>query len=81
MSLWHCSQHGLTGPMPCCPGASLARIDNAGARSSVVSTLNPCKNVCSLISVDDDHWKCNECNALFAFIGISKSETDLSEGK
>ena len=26
MSLWHCPEHGLTGPMGCCPKASLATI-------------------------------------------------------
>jgi hypothetical protein len=27
VSLWHCPQHGLTGPTPCCSASSLARID------------------------------------------------------
>ena len=26
MSLWHCPEHGLTGPRPCCPQASFATI-------------------------------------------------------
>lgn len=27
MSLWHCPEHGLTGPMACCQSATLARIE------------------------------------------------------
>ena len=30
MSLWFCGEHGLTGPVPCCGGASLARIGDPG---------------------------------------------------
>jgi hypothetical protein len=29
---------------------------------------NPCRNVCSLIALDNDHWQCNECKAVFAFV-------------
>jgi hypothetical protein len=28
VSLWHCPEHGLTGPMGCCAKASLARIEH-----------------------------------------------------
>lgn len=37
-----------------------------------VAKPNPCRNECSLISLDDDHWKCNHCDAVFAYTGAQK---------
>lgn len=29
MSLWHCPEHGLVGPSPCCPKSSRAQVEMA----------------------------------------------------
>lgn len=43
-----------------------------GVSPEPVAKPNPCRNECSLISLDDDHWKCNHCDAVFAYTGAQK---------
>ena len=39
MSLWHCPQHGMTGPTPCCSEASLAQVTTVGGIEMFVNKI------------------------------------------
>lgn len=55
-----------------CIEAQYSRSEIAGSSGEPVAKPNPCRNECSLISLDDDHWKCNHCDAVFAYTGAQK---------
>lgn len=54
MSLWHCPEHGLTGPTFCCIKASLAQIDTVGGIESFMRRK-------SNIDTADDLSRCPFC--------------------
>jgi hypothetical protein len=60
------------------PGVPSTQLVDLTTKTSIVSVHNPCKNVCSLISMNKDRWQCNECRAIFSFVGIATSDGEVN---
>jgi len=41
VSLWHCAEHGLVGPNPCCKGASLVTPETIKAAEEALKRTAP----------------------------------------
>ena len=61
MSLWHCPQHGLTGPIACCSGASLANV------ATVVGLEMTCLDHRGTIDEDRTLARCPFCDHTAGF--------------